>query len=113
MTIEYYNKLEEVDEMIDELVELKNSLIERIQREWEADTAQAKRTYDDAMNKAKLDYQSKLNYLDFRFGQSLENVLSKLGNEIPEEVKTKNKSTAEMGVGYFPHHIHNLNTGEK
>lgn len=86
----YYDKLEQVDTIIDELVTVKNSLALRLMEERDEDLDKAKRAYDNACQLAELDFKYKMNYLDDRFGESLERVLSQLGEEIPEKVKKTN-----------------------
>lgn len=87
MTIEYYNKLEQVDTIIDELVTIKNSLALRLIEERDDELNKAKRAYENACQLAELDFKYKMNYLDDRFSESLERVLSQLGEEMPEKVK--------------------------
>jgi len=85
----YYEKLEQVDNMIDELVAIKNSFAERLVDERDEQLMRAKKAYENACTLAELDYKYKMNYLDNRFSESLEKALSQLGAEIPEEIRNK------------------------
>lgn len=76
MTEIYYDKLEEVDMRLEELVAIKESMYQRLVAE-----------RNDAVTKIMLEFKDKVKYLQKRFDQSTEKVLAELGETIPEEVK--------------------------
>lgn len=76
MTEIYYDKLEEVDMRLEELVALKDSMYQRLVTE-----------RNDAVTKIMLEFKDKVKFLQKRFDQSTEKVLAELGDTIPEEVK--------------------------
>lgn len=81
MTEIYYDKLEKVDAILDELVSLKDTMYKRLVAE-----------RNDAVNKALAEFQEKVIYLQARFDQSAERALAELGDTIPEEVRNKVKN---------------------
>jgi hypothetical protein len=72
----YYDKLEEVDRRLEELVAIKESMYQRLVAE-----------RNGAVTKIMLEFKDKVKYLQKRFDQSAERALSELGDTIPEEVK--------------------------
>jgi hypothetical protein len=76
MTEIYYDKLEEVDMRLEELVELKDNLYKRAVAERNA-----------AVNEVMLHFKKTVKAIQARFDQSAEKVLAELGETIPEEVK--------------------------
>lgn len=76
MTEIYYDKLEEVDMRLEELVAIKESMYKRLVAE-----------RNEAMTKITIEFKDKVKYLQKRFDQSTEKVLAELGDTIPEEVK--------------------------
>ncbi len=80
MTIEYYDKLEEVDRTLEELVDLKDALYKRLVAE-----------RNSAVAEIMAEFKQKVKYLQARFDISAERALSQLGDTIPQEVKEKIK----------------------
>ena len=80
MTEIYYDKLEEVDRTLEELVDLKDALYKRLVAE-----------RNSAVAEVMAEFKQKVKYLQARFDQSAERVLSELGETIPQEVKEKIK----------------------
>lgn len=78
MTIEYYDKLEEVDRKLDELVSIKDAMYKRLVAERNA-----------AVAEVMAEFKQKVRYLQARFDQSAEQALKELGDTIPDEVKEK------------------------
>jgi len=78
MTIEYYDKLEEVDRTLEELVDLKDAMYKRLVAERNA-----------AVAEVMAEFKQKVRYLQARFDQSAERVLKQLGDTIPDEIKEK------------------------
>jgi hypothetical protein len=76
----YYSRLQEVDETLQELVNLKNELYSKILKE-----------RDEAIEKANLEFESKVEFLQARFDISAEKALGRLGSTIPAEVKAARK----------------------
>lgn len=76
----YYNRLEEVDQALDELVTLKDNLYSKLLKE-----------RDEAIEKANLEFESKVEFLQARFDRSCEKALGRLGESIPAEVKIARK----------------------
>jgi chemotaxis regulatin CheY-phosphate phosphatase CheZ len=76
MSIDYYDKLEEVDMKLEELVSLKDSMYARLVAERNAAVAEVIK-----------DFKNKVKFLQQRFDQSAERALSQLGETIPEEIK--------------------------
>jgi CHASE3 domain sensor protein len=81
MTIEYYDKLQEVDERLEELVDLKDELYKRLVEE-----------RNQAVAKVIKEFDRKVQFLQSRFDQSAERVLAELGETIPSEIKEKIKN---------------------
>ena len=78
MTIEYYDKLEEVDRTLEELVDLKDAMYKRLVTE-----------RNSAVAEVMAEFKQKVRYLQARFDQSAERVLKQLGDTIPDEIKEK------------------------
>lgn len=78
----YYERLEEVDQTLDELVTLKDALYSQLLRE-----------RDDAIEKAHVEFKSKVEFLQGRFDRSAEKALAYLGSSIPAEVKVLKKKS--------------------
>lgn len=78
MTIEYYDKLEEVDRTLEELVDLKDAMYKRLVAE-----------RNSAVAEVMAEFKQKVRYLQARFDQSAERVLKQLGDTIPDEIKEK------------------------
>lgn len=76
----YYNRLEEVDQTLEELVDLKEKLYSKLLRE-----------RDDAIAKANSNFEDKVAFLQARFDRSAEKALERLGKTIPAEVKVARK----------------------
>jgi DNA anti-recombination protein RmuC len=76
MTEIYYDKLEEVDKKLEELVDTKDALYKRLVAE-----------RNSAVAKVMAEFKEKVKYLQARFDQSTDKVLAELGETIPEEVK--------------------------
>jgi hypothetical protein len=76
MTEIYYDKLEEVDKKLEELVDTKDALYKRLVAE-----------RNSAVAKVMAEFKEKAKYLQARFDQSADKVLAELGETIPEEVK--------------------------
>lgn len=76
MTEIYYDKLEEVDRTLEELVDIKDAMYKRLVAERNAGVAEV-----------VAEFKKKVRYLQARFDQSAERVLAQLGDTIPEEVK--------------------------
>jgi len=76
--IEYYDKLEEVDRTLEELVDLKDAMYKRLVAERNA-----------AVAEVMAEFKQKVRYLQARFDQSAERVLKQLGDTIPDEIKEK------------------------
>ncbi len=76
MTEIYYDKLEEVDRKLEELVDIKDALYKRLVAERNA-----------AVAEVVAEFKQKVKYLQARFDQSAEQALAELGDTIPEEVK--------------------------
>lgn len=74
--IKYYNRLEETDKKLEELAEIKKNLIARLNEE-----------RDRALLKAKLHHAYMVEVVNERFSQSVDKVLGKLGETIPDEAK--------------------------
>lgn len=77
----YYNRLEKVDQTLEELVDLKEKL-----------EAQLLRERFDAIEKANMEYENKMAFLQARFDRSAEKALGRLGKTIPAEVKAARKA---------------------
>ncbi len=76
----YYNRLEEVDQTLEELVDLKDKLYSKLLKE-----------RDKAVEKANMEFESKVKFLQARFDISAEKALARLGSTIPAEVKVARK----------------------
>jgi hypothetical protein len=76
MTEIYYDKLEEVDRTLEELVDIKDAMYKRLVAERNAGVAEV-----------VAEFKKKVRHLQARFDQSAERVLAQLGDTIPEEVK--------------------------
>jgi len=76
MTEIYYDKLEEVDRTLEELVDIKDAMYKRLVAERNAGVAEV-----------VAEFKKKVRHLQSRFDQSAERVLAQLGDTIPEEVK--------------------------
>lgn len=76
----YYNRLQEVDQTLEELVDLKEELYSKLLKERE-----------DAIAKAHRDFEDKVAFLQARFDRSAEKALGRLGKTIPAEVKVARK----------------------
>lgn len=79
----YYNRLEEVDNTLEELVNLKDNLYTKLIKE-----------RDDTIAKANMEFESKVSFLQARFDRSAEKALARLGKTIPAEVKIARKKSA-------------------
>lgn len=77
----YYNRLQEVDQTLEELVDLKEKLEAKLLKE-----------RDDAIAKAHVEYENKMAFLQARFDVSAEKALGRLGQAIPAEVKAARKN---------------------
>jgi hypothetical protein len=80
MTEIYYDKLEEVDMRLEELVDAKDYLYKRAVAERNA-----------AVNEVMLQFKKTVKMIQAQFDQRTEKVLAELGETIPEEVKKKIK----------------------
>jgi len=80
MTEIYYDKLAEVDAILDELNEHKSAMYARLVAERNSSVAEV-----------MAEFKKKVVYLQARFDASAEIALAKLGDTIPEEVKKKIK----------------------
>lgn len=78
----YYERLEEVDQTLDELVTLKDELYSQLLRE-----------RDDTIEKAHVEFKNKVEFLQARFDRSAEKALAYLGSSIPAEVKVLKKKS--------------------
>ena len=76
----YYNRLEEVDQTLEELVDLKDKLYSKLLKE-----------RDKSIEKINVDFKSKVEFLQARFDVSAEKALAHLGKAIPAEVKVARK----------------------
>lgn len=77
----YYNRLEEVDKTLEELVDLKDKLYKKLLKE-----------RDDTIAKANMEFKNKVEFLQTRFDRSAEKALARLGATIPAEVKVARKN---------------------
>ena len=77
----YYNRLEEVDNTLEELVNLKDNLYTKLIKE-----------RDDTIAKANMEFKNKVEFLQTRFDRSAEKALARLGATIPAEVKVARKN---------------------
>jgi len=78
----YYERLEQTDLMLEELVNLKDALEIKLKKE-----------QDKAIEKIHLEYNNKMDFLQKRFDCSVEKVLASLGKTVPNEVKIARKRT--------------------
>lgn len=78
MTEIYYDKLEKVDRILDELVTTKDAMYQRLVAE-----------RNSAVAEIMAEFKQKVRYLQSRFDQSAERALKELGDTIPDEVKEK------------------------
>lgn len=78
----YYERLEQTDLMLEELVNLKDALEIKLKKE-----------QDKAIENILLEYENKMEFLQKRFDCSVEKVLASLGKTIPNEVKIARKRT--------------------
>lgn len=76
MNIEYYDKLEEVDRTLEDLVQIKDAMYKRLVVE-----------RNMAVAEVMAEFKQKVKYLQKRFDASAEIALAKLGETIPAEVK--------------------------
>jgi len=78
----YYERLEQTDLMLEELVNLKDALEIKLKKE-----------QDKAIENILLEYENKMEFLQKRFDCSVEKVLASLGKTVPNEVKIARKRT--------------------
>lgn len=74
----YYDRLEEVDKTLEDLVDLKDAMYKRLVVE-----------RNQAVSEVMADFKKKVKYLQARFDASAAIALARLGETIPDEVKKK------------------------
>lgn len=80
MGIEYYAKLEKVDRILDELVNLKDGFMKRLIKD-----------KDEAIKKIEAEFDLKVEFLEKRFAISADKALGELGETMPDKIKKSKK----------------------